>query len=195
VSDRVIAWGELAGEAYVAKNLPPGFEPGLEASSFYEPENFTFPFGTHICVVEVDRDTGEVAITKYIAVDDCGVQINPLIVEGQLQGGIAHSIGQALFERTVYDENGQLLTGEFMDYAIPRASDIPEYVLGHTVTPSPVNPLGVKGAGEAGTIGATPAIANAVLDALEPLGIGHLDLPLNPERVWRAIHAHTPATV
>jgi carbon-monoxide dehydrogenase large subunit len=195
VSDRTIAWGELAGEAYVAKNLPPGLEPGLEASSFYEPENFTFPFGTHICVVEVDRDTGEVAITKYIAVDDCGVQINPLIVEGQLQGGIAHSIGQALFERTVYDENGQLLTGEFMDYAIPRATDIPEYVLGSTVTPSPVNPLGVKGAGEAGTIGATPAIANAVLDALEPLGITHLDLPLNPERVWRAIHAHTPAVV
>src|SRR6185369_17360261 len=127
----------------------------LEASSFYEPTNFTFPFGTHICVVDVDQDTGHVAITKYIAVDDCGVQINPLIVEGQLQGGIAHSIGQALFERTVYDENGQLLTGEFMDYAIPRAVDIPEYILGSTETPSPSNPLGIKGVGEAGTIGAT----------------------------------------
>jgi len=136
-----------------------------------------------------------VAITKYVAVDDCGVQVNPLIIEGQVQGGIAHSIGQALFEHTVYDEDGQLLTGEFMDYAIPRAADIPEYVLGSTVTPSPVNPLGVKGCGEAGTIGATPAIANAVLDALEPLGIAHLDLPLTPERVWRAVHTRATATV
>jgi carbon-monoxide dehydrogenase large subunit len=195
ISNREIGWGELAAEAYVAKQLPPGFEPGLEASSFYEPENFTFPFGTHICAVEVDRDTGHVAITKYVAVDDCGVQINPLIIEGQLQGGIAHSIGQALFEHTVYDDSGQLLTGEFMDYPIARAADIPEYVLGSTVTPSPVNPLGVKGCGEAGTIGATPAIANAVLDALEPLGITHLDLPLTPERVWRAVHTRAAATV
>ncbi len=195
VTNRTIAWGELAGEAYIAKNLPAGFEPGLEASSFFEPENFTFPFGTHICAVEIDRDTGQVAIRKYVAVDDCGVQVNPLLVEGQLQGGIAQSIGQALFEQTIYDENGQLLTGEFMDYAIPRASDIPDYVLGSTVTPTNVNPLGAKGAGEAGTIGATPAIANAVLDALEPLGVAHLDLPLSPERVWKAINARTPATV
>ena len=179
----------------LAKNLPPGFEPGLEASSFFEPSNFTFPFGTHICAVDVDRDTGAVAIKKYVAVDDCGPQINPLLVEGQVQGGIAHSIGQVLFERTVYDENGQLLTGEFMDYAIPRAADIPEYRLGHTVTPSPVNPLGVKGVGEAGTIGATPAIANAVLDALEPLGITHLDLPMTPEKIWQALKARTAATV
>src|SRR5207244_5290843 len=135
------------------------------------------------------RDTGHVKITKYVAVDDCGTQINPLLVEGQVQGGIAHSIGQVLFEQTVYDGDGQLLTGEFMDYAMPRASDIPDYVLGHTVTPSPQNPLGVKGVGEAGTIGATPAIANAVLDALEPLGITHLDLPFTPQKVWRAIQA------
>ena len=189
VSTRTIPWGELAAEAYIAKNLPAGLEPGLEASSFYEPENFTFPFGAHVCAVEIDRDTGRVAITKYVAVDDCGTQINPLLVEGQVQGGIAQSIGQALFEQTIYDENGQLLTGEFMDYPIPRAVDIPEYVLGSTVTPSPVNPLGVKGVGEAGTIGATPAIANAVLDALQPLGVVHLDLPLTPERVWRAINA------
>ena len=187
VSTREIGWVELAGEAFVAKNLPAGFEPGLEASSFFEPENFTFPFGTHICAVDVDRETGQVKITKYVAVDDCGPQVNPLLVEGQLQGGIAHSIGQALLEQTIYDENGQLLTGEFMDYAIPRATDIPEYILGSTVTPSPSNPLGIKGVGEAGTIGATPAIANAVLDAVEPLGITHLDLPLTPERVWRAI--------
>jgi carbon-monoxide dehydrogenase large subunit len=189
VSARKIPIGELAAEAYIAKNLPPGLEPGLEASSFYEPENFTFPFGTHVCAVDIDRETGTVAITKYVAVDDCGNQINPLLVEGQVQGGIAQSIGQALFEQTIYDENGQLLTGEFMDYPVPRAVDIPEYILGSTVTPSPVNPLGVKGVGEAGTIGATPAIANAVLDALQPLGVVHLDLPLTPERVWRAINA------
>ncbi len=190
VTAREIPWTELAGAAYVAKSLPLDFEPGLEASSFFEPSNFTFPFGTHICAVEVDRETGQVSFKKYVAVDDCGPQINPLLVEGQVQGGIAQSIGQALFEQTVYDDDGQLLTGEFMDYAIPRAIDVPEYILGHTVTPSPVNPLGVKGVGEAGTIGATPAIANAVLDALEPLGVTHLDLPLSPERVWQAIKQH-----
>jgi carbon-monoxide dehydrogenase large subunit len=180
-NDRVLAWKELASEAYVAKNLPKGFEPGLEASSFFEPENFTFPFGTHIVAVEVDRESGAVAIQKYVAVDDCGPQINPLLVEGQVQGGIAQALGQVMLERTVYDETGQLLTGEFMDYAIPRAEDIPEYILGSTETPSPSNPLGVKGVGEAGTIGATPAIVNAVMDALAPLGIRHLDLPLTPE--------------
>jgi aerobic carbon-monoxide dehydrogenase large subunit len=182
-----LGWTQLASEAYVAKNLPPGFEPGLEASSFFEPPNCTYPFGTHIVAVEVERDTGRVNILKYIAVDDCGKQVNPLLVEGQVQGGIAQSIGAALMEKTVYDENGQLLTGEFMDYAIPRATDIPDFVLGSTETPSPSNPLGVKGVGEAGTIGATPAIANAVIDALSPLGIRHLDIPFTPERVWRAI--------
>ena len=182
-----LGWGQLASEAYIAKNLPPGFEPGLEASSFFEPPNCTYPFGTHIVAVDVDRETGQVNILKYIAVDDCGKQVNPLLVEGQVQGGIAQSIGAALMENTVYDENGQLLTGEFMDYAIPRAKDIPDFILGSTETPSPSNPLGVKGVGEAGTIGATPAVANAVVDALSPLGIRHLDLPFTPERVWRAI--------
>ena len=182
-----LGWGQLASEAYIAKNLPPGFEPGLEASSFFEPPNCTFPFGTHIVAVDVDRETGQVNILKYVAVDDCGKQVNPLLVEGQVQGGIAQSVGAALMEHTVYDENGQLLTGEFMDYAIPRAKDIPDFILGSTETPSPSNPLGVKGVGEAGTIGATPAIANAVVDALSPLGIRHLDLPFTPERVWRAI--------
>jgi len=186
--DKSIGWKELAAEAYVAKNLPPDLEPGLEASSFFEPKNCTFPFGTHIVAVEVDRETGDVKFIKYIAVDDCGPQINPLLVEGQVQGGIAHSLGQVLFEQTVYDENGQLLTGEFMDYAIPRAKNIPDYVMGSTVTPSPTNPLGIKGCGEAGTIGATPAIANAVMDALAPLGIRHLGLPLTPEKIWRAIN-------
>jgi carbon-monoxide dehydrogenase large subunit len=180
-------WAQLAPEAYVAKNIPKKWEPGLEASTFFEPSNCTYPFGTHIVAVEVDRDTGEVKIVKYVAVDDCGHQVNPLLVEGQVQGGIANSLGQALFERTVYDENGQLLTGEFMDYAIPRAKDIPEYQMDSTVTPSPSNPMGIKGVGEAGTIGATPAIANAVIDALSPLGIRHLDLPLTPEKVWRAM--------
>ena len=184
---------QLAAESYVAKNIPKNFEPGLEASSFFEPPNCTYPFGTHIVAVEIERETGEVKIVKYVAVDDCGPQLNPLLVEGQVQGGIAHSLGQCLFERCVYDENGQLLTGEFMDYAMPRAKDIPDYLMGSTITPSPSNPLGIKGCGEAGTIGATPAIANAVCDALAPLGIRHLDLPFTPEKVWRAIKDHPAA--
>jgi aerobic carbon-monoxide dehydrogenase large subunit len=187
-SKDALGWDRLASEAYVAKNLPSGFEPGLEASSFFEPPNCTYPFGTHIVAVELDRETGQVKFVKYVAVDDCGRQVNPLLVEGQVQGGIAQSIGAALMEKTVYDEYGQLLTGEFMDYAIPRAADVPDFVLGSTVTPSPSNPLGVKGVGEAGTIGATPAIANAVIDALSPLGIRHLDIPFTPECVWRAIN-------
>jgi carbon-monoxide dehydrogenase large subunit len=182
-----LSLAEVAGAAYVAKSLPHGMEPGLEASSFFEAGNFTFPFGCHIVAVEVDPETGETRIVKYAAVDDCGPQINPLLVEGQVQGGIAQGMGQALMEQTLYDEDGQLLTGELMDYAIPRATDIPEYLLDKTETPSPSNPLGIKGVGEAGTIGATPAIANAVIDALSPLGIRHLDLPLTPEKVWRAI--------
>jgi carbon-monoxide dehydrogenase large subunit len=186
-SDRSLGWAELANEAYVAKNLPSGFEPGLESSSFFEPANFTFPFGTHIVAVEIERQTGAVSFKKYVAVDDCGPQINPLLVEGQLQGGIAQALGQVMMERTIYDENGQLLTGEFMDYAIPRAEDIPEYVLDSTETPSPSNPMGIKGVGEAGTIGATPAIANAIIDALSPLGVKHLDLPLTPQKLWTAI--------
>jgi len=194
--DKSVGWGDVASQAYVAKNVPADFEPGLEASTFFEPKNFTFPFGTHIVAVEVDRETGQVRILKYVAVDDCGPQINPLLVEGQVQGGIAHSIGQVLFEQTVYDDSGQLLSGEFMDYAIPRAADVPEYILGSTVTPSPSNPMGIKGVGEAGTIGATPAIANAVMDALQPLGVRHLDLPMTPETVWRAISRGTePANV
>jgi carbon-monoxide dehydrogenase large subunit len=184
---RSYTWAQLAAEAYVAKNLPPGLEPGFEASTFFEPGNFTFPFGTHIVAVEIDRDTGEIKIVKYVAVDDCGPQINPLLVEGQVQGGIVQAMGQVLFEQTVYDENGQLVTGELMDYPVPRAHDVPDFVMGSTVTPSTSNPLGIKGVGEAGTIGATPAIANAVMDALYPLGVRHLDLPLTREKVWRAI--------
>jgi carbon-monoxide dehydrogenase large subunit len=176
---------DVALMAHVAWNMPAGVEAGLEASMFYDPPNFTYPFGAHICSVEVDPETGEIDLQKYFAVDDCGNVINPLLVDGQVHGGIVQSIGQALFEETVYDEQGQLITGEFTDYAIPRASDIPHLVTGRTVTPSPVNPMGVKGVGEAGTIGATPALVNALVDALSPLGVTHVDLPLKREKIWR----------
>jgi carbon-monoxide dehydrogenase large subunit len=173
--------------AYAARKLPPNTEPGLEVTRFFEPSNFTFPFGTHICVVEIDSDTGEPRLTKYVAVDDCGNVINPLVVDGQVHGGIAQGVGQALYEEVVYDENGQLLTGSLMDYALPRAHDLPNLELGRTVTPSPVNPLGVKGVGEAGTIGSTPAVVNAVVDALSEFGITHLDMPLRPEKIWKVL--------
>lgn len=183
---------EVVGAAYVAKTLPPGVEPGLEATTFFEPPNFVFPFGTHICVVEVDAETGDVKLLQYTAVDDCGNVINPLLVNGQIQGGIVQSVGQALFEEAVYDENGQLITGELMDYAIPRAADLPRFTLDRTVTPSPVNPMGVKGVGEAGTIGATPALINAVVDALAPFGVRHVDMPAKRERVWRLMQSGRP---
>ncbi len=182
-----IKYGEAVGVAYAAKTLPPGMDPGLDVTHFFEPTNFTFPFGAHVCVVEVDAETGEIELQKYFAVDDCGNVINPLLVEGQVHGGIVQSVGQALFEETVYDEQGQLITGELTDYAIPRASDIPHLVTDRTVTPSPVNPLGVKGVGEAGTIGATPALVNALVDALSPLGVTHVDLPLKREKIWQVM--------
>ncbi len=186
-SRKSLPLGEAIGAAYVAKTLPPGMEPGLDATTFFEPSNFTYPFGAHVCVVEVYPDTGDVKLLRYVAVDDCGNVINPLLVDGQVHGGIAHSIGQALLEEVVYDEQGQLITGELMDYAIPRAGDLSRIETDRTVTPTDVNPLGVKGVGEAGTIGATPAVANAVVDALEPFGIRHLDMPFKRERVWQAI--------
>ena len=179
---------EIALAAHVAKQLPPDTEPGLSATYFFEPKNFTFPFGTHIAVVEVDRETGDIKFLRYVAVDDCGRVINPLLVDGQVHGGIVQSIGQAMYEEVVYDEQGQLLTGTLMDYAVPRASHIPEFELDRTETPSPVNPLGVKGVGEAGTIGATPAIVNAIVDALAPFGVKHIDMPVKPEDVWRIIN-------
>jgi carbon-monoxide dehydrogenase large subunit len=184
---RSIPFGEVVGAAYVAKNLPPGVEPGLEGTHFFEPSNFTFPFGAHVCCVEVDAETGEIKLEKYIAVDDCGRVINPLIVEGQIHGGIVQGLSQALFEQVVYNEDGQLVTGTLMDYTMPKAAQCPEMTLERTCTPTNVNPLGVKGVGEAGTIGSTPAVVNAVCDALAPLGITHIDMPLLPERVWRAI--------
>jgi len=181
---------EIALAAHLAKELPPDTEPGLSATYFFEPKNFTFPFGTHIAVVEVDRETGDIKFLRYVAVDDCGKVINPLLVDGQVHGGIVQSIGQALFEEVVYDEQGQLISGTLMDYAVPRASHIPELELERTETPSPVNPLGVKGVGEAGTIGATPAIVGAVVDALAPFGVKHMDMPVKPEDVWKIIRGH-----
>src|SRR3989475_1732903 len=180
-----IGFSEAVGAAYVAKTLPPGMEPGMEATTFFEPSNFTYPFGAHVCVVEVDGETGDVKLQKYVAVDDCGHVRNPLLGDGQVHGGIVQSVGQALLEEAVYDDQGQLITGELMDYAIPRAGDIPWIETARTVTPSPVNPLGVKGVGEAGTIGATPALVNAVVDALAPFGVRHMDMPTKRERVWQ----------
>ena len=180
---------EVALAAHLARELPPDTEPGLSATYFFEPKNFTFPFGTHIAVVEIDRETGEVKFQRYVAVDDCGRVINPMLVDGQVQGGIVQSIGQALYEEVVYDEQGQLITGTLMDYAVPRAKMIPWFELDRTETPTDVNPLGVKGVGEAGTIGATPAIVNAVVDALSPFGVRHIDMPIRPEAVWRIINS------
>lgn len=179
---------EVALAAHIARDLPPDTEPGLSATYFFEPKNFTFPFGTHIVSVEIDRDTGDVNFLRYVAVDDCGKVINPMLVEGQIHGGIVQSLGQAMFEEVVYDDQGQLVTGTLMDYAVPRASQVPWMELDRTETPSPVNPLGVKGVGEAGTIGATPAIVGAVVDALAPFGVKHLDMPIKPETVWRLIN-------
>src|SRR5437868_6535313 len=182
-----ISFGELVMAAYTARNIPPGFEPGMEATHFFEPSNFTFPFGAHIASVEVDGETGEVKIDKYVAVDDCGNVLNPLLVDGQIHGGIAQGLGQAMWEELIYNEDGQLVTGSLMDYALPKAHLLPDFTLERTVTPSPVNPMGVKGVGEAGTIASTPCMVNAVCDALSPLGVRHIDMPLKPERVWRAI--------
>ena len=180
---------DIALMANVAWNLPQGMEAGLEASSFYDPPNFTFPFGAHVAVVEVDASTGHVSLKRYVALDDCGHQINPVIVEGQVHGGVVQGIGQALWEEAVYDANGQLLTGSLADYAIPRADVLPDIEVLSTVTPSPHHPLGVKGIGEAGTIASTAAVYNAVLDALQPFGVESVQMPLTPERVWRAIQS------
>ncbi|WP_255197637.1 xanthine dehydrogenase family protein molybdopterin-binding subunit [Halorarius litoreus] len=186
--DRSMTFQEVAHEAHQGHQLPDDMEPGLEASAFYDPVNFTFAFGTHIAIVEVDPDTGEVDFERYVAVDDCGVQINPKLVAGQVMGGAAQGIGQALYEGEQYNENGTLETASMQDYAVPRANHIPEMELDETVTPSPHNPMGVKGVAESATIGSTPAVVNAVLDALEPWGIDHLEMPLDNETVWSAIN-------
>jgi carbon-monoxide dehydrogenase large subunit len=182
--DRAITIQEVAGWALSGGKLPPGEEPGLEATTFFNPSGLTYPFGCHVCVVEVDPGTGAVEIVRYLAVDDFGTVINPLIVDGQVHGGIVQSIAQALFEETLYDEQGQNMTATLVDYLFPSAADLPAIETAREVTPTPLNPLGVKGAGEAGTIAATPAVVNAVCDALD---VDHLDMPLRPERVWRAV--------
>ena len=184
--DKGMTLAEVAGAAYL-NLVPDGMEPGLEETTFYDPENFVFPFGAHACIVDVDPDTGKVKVARYVAVDDCGNPINPLLIDGQVHGGIVHAIGQALYERVHYDEDGQLVTGTFVDYALPTAAEMPSFETDRTETPSPVNSLGAKGVGEAGTIAASAAVTNAVIDALRPLGVTYINMPLSPMRVWAAI--------
>lgn len=188
VPDRQVTWRQVAEAAYGGR-LPVELEPGLEASEDFAAEGLLYPFGAHLAVVELDPDTGLVKVRRYVSVDDSGLIVNPLLAAGQVHGGLAQGIGQALYEAVAYDETGQLLSGSLMDYALPKALDLPSFETAHTTTPSPRTSLGVKGIGESATIGSTPAIANAVLDALAPFGVEHLDLPLTPERVWQAIQA------
>ena len=185
---KAMSMADIAGAAYIPpQELPTDIEPGLEESAFYDPENFVFPFGAHACVVDVDAETGKVEVVRWVAVDDCGKAINPTLIDGQVHGGVAHGIGQALYERVAYSDEGQLLTSSFVDYALPTAAELPSFETDRQETPSPVNSLGVKGVGEAGTIAASPAVLNAVVDALRPLGVTYIDMPLTPMRVWAAI--------
>jgi aerobic carbon-monoxide dehydrogenase large subunit len=186
-SNRNVTIQNVAAAAYLADNLPEGMEPLLNEDYTFDPPNFTWPYGTHICVVEVDTETGMVTIPKYVAVDDCGPVVNPAIVDGQLHGGIAQGIGQALYEEAVYDDDGNLVTGTMVDYLIPGAPEIPNMILDRTETPSPTNPMGVKGIGESGAIAASPAVVNAVIDALSHEGITHIDMPASPMRVWQTL--------
>ena len=191
-TDRTISIGEVAFAAYVPHNYPlEELEPGLDEQAFFDPVNFNFPFASYVCEVEVDPDTGSVSVERFTAVDDVGNIVNPMIVEGQVHGGLAHGIGQALMEGAVFDENGQPLTGSLMDYTLPRADTVPSFDLDHTVTPCPMNPLGAKGVGEIGAIGAPPAVVNAVVDALRSHGVNHIDMPVTSESVWQAIQSAT----
>jgi carbon-monoxide dehydrogenase large subunit len=192
--DKSTPLAAIAFAAFTAHDLPDGMEPNLEASVTYDPPNFSWPFGTHICVVEVDTETGGVDVLKYVAVDDCGVQINPLIVNGQVHGGVVQGLAQALFEEAVYDSDGNLKTSTLTEYLVPAASDVPAITTDHTVTPSPTNAMGVKGIGEAGTIGAAPAVINAIVDALSGLGVKDVPMPASPQNVWNAIQAATGGT-
>ena len=186
--DASVSLAEIAFATFVAHNLPDGVEPSLDSDAAFDPENFSFPHGTHLCAAEVDTETGRVTIRKYVCVDDVGNPINPLLIEGQVHGGLAQGIAQALFEEAVYDEAGNLTTGTFVDYTPPSAADLPSFTTDRTVTPATTNPLGVKGVGEAGTIASTPAVVNAVVDALRPYGVTDVRMPCTPERVWRAAH-------
>ena len=185
---RRVSWKEVAALGN-SDALPPELQGKLTAESDFAPGGETYPFGTHVAVVELDRDTGEIEIVRYLTVDDCGRVINPLLVAGQIHGGIAQGIGQALFEGAVYDEDGNLVTGSLMEYAVPRADLLPRFECHRTETPTPHNPLGVKGVGEAATIGSTPAVVNAVVDALAHLGVRHIDTPITPEKVWKLLTA------
>jgi carbon-monoxide dehydrogenase large subunit len=195
VPDRGVTLAEIAELTYGdADDLPPEISAGLESTDFFRPADETFPFGTHVAVVEVFPDTGEVKLIRYLSVDDCGFIVSPGLVRGQVHGGLAQGIGQALLEEMHYDESGELLTGTLESYAIPKAVSFPIFETHHTETQTYLNPLGAKGIGEAATIGSTPATANAVIDALEPFGVTHLDIPATPEKVWRAIQSHQEAT-
>jgi aerobic carbon-monoxide dehydrogenase large subunit len=184
--DKGMALADVAGIAYIGA-VPEGMEPGLEETMFYDPENFVFPFGAHACIVDVDVETGKTKVVRYVAVDDCGNPVNPMLIEGQIHGGVVHGIGQALYEQVAYDDDGQLLTGTFVNYALPTAAELPSFETDSTVTPSPVNSMGVKGVGEAGTIAASAVVTNAVIDAIRPLGVDYINMPLSPIRVWEAI--------
>jgi carbon-monoxide dehydrogenase large subunit len=186
-TDKSLALPMVALAAYTAHNLPEGMEPGLKETAFYDPSNFTFPAGAYICELDVDPGTGKTTFVNFVAADDFGRLINPMIVEGQVHGGLAQGIGQALLENAVYDGSGQLVTASFMDYAMPRADDLPSFKLSHTTTLCPSNPLGVKGCGEAGAIGASAAVINAITDAI---GNNKLEMPATPDRVWHAINGH-----
>ncbi len=188
-TDKSVSFGDVSLTAYVPHNYPEGLEPGLDFSSFYDPANFTYPFGAHIAIVEIDKETGATKLLRFIAVDDVGNVINPMIVDGQIHGGLAQGIGQAMHEGALYDDTGQLINGSYMDYCMPRADDFPSFEIDRTVTPCPHNPLGVKGAGEAGCIGSTPAVVNAVVDALWKAGykVKDIPMPMTPERVWTAM--------
>ena len=185
--DKGMSLAEVSAAAYIPENLPDGMEPGLEEITFYDPENFVYPFGAHACVVDVDAETGKVDVVRWVAVDDCGPAINPMLIDGQIHGGIVHALGQALYERVHYNEDGQLITGTFVDYCLPSAADVPSIETDRTETPSPVNSLGVKGIGEAGTIAGSPAVVNAVIDALRPLGVSFINMPLGSMHVWETI--------
>jgi len=186
--EKVVGWDRVGDLAHRGMGLPPEETPGLEATVFFRQDQPSWSFGAGLAVVRVARETGQVRLERFVAVDDCGNAINPLLVDGQIVGGFAQGLGQTLLERIVYGEDGQLLTGTFMEYAIPRADDMPELVVDRTVTPSPLNPLGVKGVGEGSACVAPPAIVNAVVDALSPFGVHHVDIPLTPEKIWRTLH-------
>jgi carbon-monoxide dehydrogenase large subunit len=189
VPDRFITVKDVASAAYNPSSLPKEMEPGLTAVNNFDPGAITAPFGTHVCMVEVDRETGRVEILNYLSVDDCGTIVSPQLVTGQVHGGLAQGISQALYEEMVYSDDGQILTGTLVDYALPTANELPLYETSHTNTPTPHNELGIKGIGEAATIGSTPAVVNAVVDALSPLGVENLDMPLTPQRVWQAMQS------